>query len=115
MLLDLWCTAEMCTAVIVVSLPFFKTLIIRSSTPTTTSRSNTGYISGPSNRIHVSGGDDTYSSHVRGGPSDDEVELTFQDRKGSPTPTGITDEGRTQDGKDNVIVTTNVTVTRDML
>lgn len=58
---------------------------------------------------------ETYTSHVRGGPSEDELELTFQDRKGSPTPTGNTDEGRTQDGKDNVIVTTNFTVTRDML
>ena len=52
---------------------------------------------------------------MRGGPSEDELELTFQDRKGSPTPTGTTDEGRTQDGKDNVIVTTNFTVTRDIL
>ncbi|USP74694.1 hypothetical protein yc1106_01968 [Curvularia clavata] len=111
--LDLWCTAEMCTAVIVVSLPFFKSLIMRSS-PSNTNRSNTGYISGPSHRIDPSGLE-TYTSHVRGGPSEDELELTFQDRKGSPTPTGTTDEGRTQDGKDNVIVTTNVTVTRDML
>lgn len=104
----------MCTAIIVVSLPFFKTLIIRSSNPTTTSRSNTGYISGPSNRVHVSG-DDTYSSHVQGGPSDDEVELTFQDRKRSLTPPRMVDEVRTQDGKDNVMITTNWTVTRDML
>ncbi|EMD85332.1 hypothetical protein COCC4DRAFT_65715 [Bipolaris maydis ATCC 48331] len=111
---NLWCTAEMCTAIIVVSLPFFKTLIIRSSTPTTMSRSDTGYISGPSNRIHVSG-DDTYSSHVQGGPSDDEVELTFQDRKRSLTPPRMVDEVRTQDGKDNVMVTTKWTVTRDML
>lgn len=87
---------------------------MRGTSPSATNRSNTGYISGPSHRIHPSGLD-TYTSHVRGGPPEDEMELTFQDRKGSPTPTGTTDEGRAQDGKDNVMVTTNWTVTRDML
>ncbi len=46
---------------------------------------------------------------------EEEMELTFLDRKASLTPTRTTDETKTQDGKDNVIVTTNVTVTRDVL
>lgn len=43
------------------------------------------------------------------------VLTSHQDRKASPAPTGATDETRVQDGKDGVIVTTNFTVTRDVL
>jgi len=104
----------MCTAVIVVSLPFLKSLIVKSQSPATTSRSNTGYVQAGSNRLELSGGD-TYTSNVQAGRAEDEMELTFLDRKGSPTPTGTTDETRTQDGKDNVTVRTDWTVTRDVV
>ena len=113
---DAWCTAEMCTAVIVVSLPLLKSLIARATPANTANRSNTGYLKTGSGKPVSSGRGGTYTSHIQGGTVDDEeMELTFPDRKASPTPTGTTDETRTQDGKDNVIVTTNVTVTRDVL
>ncbi|EOA83731.1 hypothetical protein ACJQWK_00752 [Exserohilum turcicum] len=113
---NLWCTAEMCTAVIVVSLPFFKTLIMRSTPPNSTNRSNSGYVKGSSNQANAHGGSG-FTSRTRGGPMDDEVELTLQDRerKGSLTPTGATDEARTPDGKDHVTLATDWTVTRDIV
>lgn len=58
---------------------------------------------------------DTYTSNIQAGRAEDEMELTFLDRKVSPTPTGTTDETRTQGGKDNVTVRTDWTVTRNML
>jgi hypothetical protein len=113
---DAWCTAEMCTAIIVVSLPSLKSLIGRTTPVNTTNRSNTGYLQAGSGKIPGSSRP-TYSSHIQGGTIDDEeMELTFLDRKPSPTPTGTTDEtGAAQSGKDSVIVTTNFTVTRDAL
>jgi hypothetical protein len=110
---DLWCTAEMCTAVIVVSLPSLKALLIKPTPTNTSNRSNSGYLKAESNKTIGSKGINGYSSHIEGGTMDDEIELTFLDRKVSPTPTGTTDETRVQDGKDNVVVTTRYTVTRD--
>ncbi|KNG52236.1 hypothetical protein DDE82_006191 [Stemphylium lycopersici] len=77
---NLWCTAEMCTAVIVVSLPFLKSLIIKSQSPATTGRSNSGYVQAGSNRLALSAGD-TYTSNIQAGRAEDEMELTFLDRK----------------------------------
>ncbi|CAG5137584.1 uncharacterized protein ALTATR162_LOCUS159 [Alternaria atra] len=111
-----WCTAEMCTAVIVVSLPSLKSFIARTTPAHTANRSNTGYIQTGSGKPVSSSRGGTYTSHIQDGTVDhEEMELTFLDRRASPTPTGTTDETRTQDGKDNVMVTTNVTVTRDVL
>jgi hypothetical protein len=113
---DAWCTAEMCTAVVVVSLPSLKSLIVRTAPTNTSNRSNTGYLQPGSGKPVSSSRDGTYTAHIQGGTVDEEeMELTLLDRKASLTPTGTTDETKTQDGKDNVIVTTNVTVTRDVL
>ena len=108
---DAWCTAEMCTAVIVVSLPSLKPLIVRTTPTNTSNRSTNGYLQAGSGKpiSHRAG---TVTSHIQGGHADDEMELTFLDRKVSPTPTSTTGG---QDGKDAVTVTTNVTVTRDVL
>ncbi|CAN9107557.1 unnamed protein product [Alternaria sp. RS040] len=112
---NLWCTAEMCTAVIVVSLPSLKALIIRPTPNNTYDRSNSGYLQAGDGKTIGSKGNG-HSSRVQGGTlDDDEMELTFLDRKASPAPTGATDETRVQDGKDGVIVTTDFTVTRDVL
>jgi hypothetical protein len=105
----------MCTAVIVVSLPSLKSLIVRATPVNTSNRSNTGYLQAGSGKTPGSSRP-TYTSHIQGGTIDDEeMELTFLDRKPSPTPTGTTDETGVQSGKDNVIVTTDFTVTRDVV
>jgi hypothetical protein len=106
----------MSTAVIVVSLPSLKSLIVRKTPTNTENRSNTGYLQTGSGKPVGGSRGGTYTSHIQGGTVDEEeIELTFLGRKNSPTPTGATDETRNQDGKDNVIVTTNVTVTRDVI
>jgi hypothetical protein len=105
----------MCTAIIVVSLPSLKSLIARATPQNTSNRSNTGYLQAGSGKTPGSSRP-TYTSHIQGGTIDDEeMELTFLDRKASPTPTGATDETGAQSGKDNVVVTTNIMVTRDVL
>jgi hypothetical protein len=97
----------MATAVIVASLPGLKNLIMRKETPTNSSyvRNTHGYLqtgSGhPSNHV----------AEIRGGEWDDELELTFLDRKPSPSSMG-TDAKDQQDG---VMVTKNVTVTHHVL
>ncbi|KAG9191744.1 hypothetical protein G6011_10478 [Alternaria panax] len=111
---NLWCTAEMCTATIVVSLPSLKALIVKPAPNNTYDRSNSGYLQAGSSKT-IGSKSNRHSSHVQGGTlDDDEMELTFLDRKASPAPTGATDETRVQDGKDAVIVTTDFTVTRDV-
>lgn len=111
--LDLWCTAEMCTATIVVSLPTLKSLIIRRS-PNNSSypRSTDGYLHHNASAKPLSN-HGTSRSHVQGGRiSDDELELVFQgSRKPSPSPSRTTSSTEPQDAKDNVIVTTEWNVT----
>ncbi|KAF1932635.1 uncharacterized protein M421DRAFT_97919 [Didymella exigua CBS 183.55] len=95
---NLWCTAEMCTATIVVSLPALKALVVRTS-PNDSSypRSTDGYQQHPGSK--PLGNQGVSRSHVQGGRiSDDELELVFQ---GSQT-----DSTRQDDRKDNVMVTT---------
>jgi hypothetical protein len=77
--IDLWCTAEMCTAVIVVSLPSLKSLIVKTTPNNTYDRSNSGYLqAGSSKTIGGKGKGHGHSSHVQGGTlDDDEMELTF--------------------------------------
>ena len=103
----------MCTAIIVVSLPSLKSLIVKPTPANTSNRSNSGYVQAASVKTIGSRGN-KYSAHAQGGTMDDEVELTFLERKASPTPTGTTDEIRVKDGKDSVMVTTDFTVTRDL-
>ena len=106
------CTAEMCTASIVVSLPALKALIARSSPANTSYRSTDGYIHADSGKP-LSNKHGTSRSHVQGGAiSDDELELVFQgSRKPSPRPSRATSTTEAHDAKDNVMVTTDWTVT----
>ncbi|ORY12946.1 hypothetical protein BCR34DRAFT_281500 [Clohesyomyces aquaticus] len=108
-----WCTAEMCTAVVVVSLPGLKALILRATRPTILNRSNNGYIQTESGKM---GKASISRPHLQGSTLDDETELVFLDRKPSPSPTATSSRSaRTrgmQDAKDDVMVTTNITVTR---
>ncbi|KAF2131274.1 hypothetical protein P153DRAFT_383387 [Dothidotthia symphoricarpi CBS 119687] len=106
-----WCTGEMCTAIIVVCLPTFKVLIVRASPGNTSNRSNTGYVhAGSSKPFSNLGG--TTRSHVQAGRVDDEMELVYLERKASPSSTGTIAEIATEEGKDSVMVTTDITVTR---
>jgi hypothetical protein len=103
----------MSTAIIVVSLPSLKFLIIRSTPTNTSNRSTNGYkqtSSGKPGTYRVK----TARSHFQDGRMDDEAELTFLDRKPSPSPTGTTTGTETQDAKDSVMVTTDVTITREL-
>ncbi|KAF2657343.1 hypothetical protein K491DRAFT_595229, partial [Lophiostoma macrostomum CBS 122681] len=107
-----WCTAEMCTAVIVASLPGLKNLIFKSAKPANTSyeRNNHGYMqTGP----YQPSLKESYNGQTARGNMDDEVELVFLDRKGSPLSTGTRTGAK--DAQDGVTVTTDVKVTRDML
>jgi hypothetical protein len=65
---DAWCTAEICTAIIVVSLPSLKALIVRSDPATSNSRSK-GYVHTSSSRLNSK----------RGGASRVRVEDTRND------------------------------------
>jgi hypothetical protein len=100
----------MCTAVIVASLPGLKNLIIKRTTPANTSyeRSNHGYMQTGSHQPSIK---DTYHAQIAGGKLDDEVELVFLDRKGSPISTGT----GAKDAQDGVMITTDVRVTHDIL
>jgi hypothetical protein len=99
----------MCTATIVVSLPTLKPLIMRVSPVNTSNRSN-GYYNVCSRKSVGHPG--AARSHAHAGRSgDDEVELVFRElsRKSSTSGQGALDM------KDGVRVTTDVTVTRDVL
>lgn len=115
---NLWCTAEMCTAVIVVSLPSLKVLVIRSSTNNSSYlRSTDGYIQQVGGSAKpLSNNQGTSRSHVQGGRiSDDELELVFQgSRDPSRNPSRATRSTTNQDSsdsKDSVMVTTEWNVT----
>jgi hypothetical protein len=111
----------MCIAVIVVSLPTLKALIMRK-TPDNTNRSASGYMHTPQlgsktprkSLSHL----DTYRSHIGGGKEegDDEIELVYQgaSRKSSTSPMRAPSGTGTNDDKE-VRVTTDVTVVRDVL
>lgn len=109
--LDAWCTAEMCTAIIVVSLPTLKSLIVPSTPTNTVNRSTNGYLQTGSARLSNTRG--MNRSHVYGGEMEEEMELTFLDRKPSSSPTTTTAGTGTRDAKDFVMVRTDVTVTRE--
>src|SRR5690242_630461 len=107
----------MCTAVVVVSLPALKPLLIRHS-PNNSSyrRSTSGYMQHPgsgkplSNPLSNHG---TSRSQIQGGRiSDDELELVFQgariDKRSQLSTTSSTDPPTS---KDNVLVTKEYDVT----
>ena len=74
---DAWCTAEMCTAVIVASLPGLKHLIVRGGTPSNThyNHGTHGYVQKkPGHPVSTSG---TSHTRIKGGRSEDELELVF--------------------------------------
>ncbi|RMZ73430.1 hypothetical protein GMOD_00007938 [Pyrenophora seminiperda CCB06] len=109
---NLWCTAEMCTSIIVVSLPFLKSLIIHPNSPNTSNRS--GYMQASSRKTDGSGPHGP-KPHASRDLMEDEMQLTFIDRKPSPAPTAATDENKERDGRDHVPVRTDVTVTRNLV
>jgi hypothetical protein len=97
---DLWCTAEMCTANIVVCLPALKALVISSTPVNTLVNSNSGYIrhKGPG---MFSG------SKISGG--DDEIELVSSEVRMSPSTTRSPSENRSMRLND-IRVTTGIAV-----
>lgn len=111
-IIDAWCTAEMSTAIIVVSLPSLRALIIRSTPTNTANRSTNGYMKTSWGRPTTSKGG-TARSHNQDGRMDDEMELTFVARKPSPSPTGTTTGTETRDAKGTIVETTSVTITRE--
>ncbi|KAJ9651201.1 hypothetical protein H2198_009503 [Neophaeococcomyces mojaviensis] len=97
-----WCTAEMCTAVIVASLPGLKKLIVRGGTPSNAhySRSTHGYDQkGSGLPISTSG---TSQTRIKGGRSEDELEQV--------SLPGSMGKGA-KDAKNVVMVTKDITVT----
>ncbi|CAI6334835.1 unnamed protein product [Periconia digitata] len=88
-----WCTAELCTAVIVVSLPTLKSLILRSSDPKSSAdRSTEGYLRTDGsrtagNKIGVKSGLD------KGHKLDDELELMYMAKTPSGRPSTATTKG----------------------
>ncbi|KZM18279.1 uncharacterized protein EKO05_0005127 [Ascochyta rabiei] len=108
---NLWCTTEMCTANIVVSLPALKALVVRSSPHNTSYRSTDGYMNAGSAKPLSNNG--ASRSHVHGGRiSDDELELVFQgSQKPSTSAFRTTISTAQQDIKDNVIITKDWSVT----
>jgi len=118
---NLWCTAEMAIATIVVSLSSLKPLLPRATPTTTSSRSNNGYIqAGSGGLVLRDGHNGTSRSHVQAKKlSDDEVELIIQETtahgsRSGPSPTRTmagngTSTATRQEVKDGVMVTTRVT------
>jgi hypothetical protein len=111
---DAWCTAEICTAIVVVSLPSLKALIVRSDPATSYSRSK-GYVHTSSSRLNSKRGG---ASRVRveDRDIDDEIGLVLQGRPGSVRTQETTPvEGNLKKEVDGGVVGTNETITRDMV
>jgi hypothetical protein len=102
----------MATAVIVVSLPSFKSLIVRATPQNTSYRSTNGYMQAGSRKTT---GHAVSETIIQGGKSkmEDEMELVGLDRKSSRSPTGTPTGSAAQDAKDGVMVTTHVAISRD--
>lgn len=110
--IDAWCTIEMCTAVIVVSLPGLKSLIARKERQSTKERSSNGYIQTSSN--HASGNRVFGSqAHAERLAYDDEMELVaYSKHTGSTGMISKTD--LEEETNKDIVVTTNFTVTRSL-
>lgn len=103
-----WCTAEMCTAIIVASLPGLKALIVQSISPTGThNRSNAGYYrTGPERPSHsLNGRNSTRASQPKLYPDDDsEFELM---------PIGLLPDIKRGDSKIKDVAVPQITATQD--
>jgi hypothetical protein len=95
----------MCTAVIVVSLPTLKPLIMRITPVNTSNRSTSGYVN-PGPRRSLS---HPLKDRKTG---DDEIELVLQESRKSSLTTNATGA---QEAKDGVRVTTNIAITREVI
>lgn len=104
-------TTEMCTAVIVVSLPTLKPLIVRSSPNNTTERSHhNGYLQHLSSKVlsHKPG-----NTHSPAAQSDDEMELFGADQPVMTRSYAGSQKAGIEPGKEReVLVTTDVIITR---
>ncbi|KAL6703043.1 hypothetical protein ACN47E_010250 [Coniothyrium glycines] len=104
-----WSTAEMCTAVIVVSLPSLKPLIVRTTPTNSSNRSTNGYVQHKTSRLFH---DKATVLCTSGQRSDDELELF--DGAANPMSSRSyagSQKGAAEMGKD-VVVTTDVVITR---
>jgi hypothetical protein len=102
MTLDLWYTAEMCTANIVVSLPTLKSLIIRSTSANTSAYSDTSAYTRQK-------GPGTFSESVISG--DDDIELFSSEMNITPTTTRSRSRGRSM-SENEIRMTTVIDVER---
>jgi hypothetical protein len=111
---DAWCTAEICTAIIVVSLPSLKALIVRSDPAISNSRSK-GYVHTSSSRLNSKRGG-APRVRVEDRDIDDEIGLVLQDRPASVrTQETAPVEGKLKKEVDGGVVGKDETVTRDMV
>ena len=120
---DLWCTAEMSIAIIVVSLPALKVLIMRS-VPSTANCSTDGHFQSES-RKHMEayiprslgGSFEKYHSRIQGGhPSDDDIELADQSFGNSTRmPIRMMSTECRRGESIGMTITKNATVARSML
>ena len=112
---DAWCTAEICTALVVVCLPSLKALLVLSNNPNSYGRSKNGYVNSGSDRPTSKKG---ISSRMRAEDRDvdDEIGLVLQDRPGTArTQETEPTEGKLKTENESGVVGTNVTITRDMV
>ncbi|KFA81161.1 hypothetical protein S40288_01046 [Stachybotrys chartarum IBT 40288] len=104
-----WCTIEMCTAVIVVSLPGLKSLIVRKERQSTKERSSNGYI--PTSSNHLSGNRVFGSqAHAERLAYDDEMELVAYNNHADLS--GMMSKADLEEITKDIVVTTNFTITR---
>ncbi|KAH7260631.1 uncharacterized protein BKA55DRAFT_535667 [Fusarium redolens] len=109
-----WCTIEMCTAVIVVSLPGLKSLFVQSKSPGNTSdRSTNGYIH-TSSRQPSSNRSFASRARIDEEALGDELELISYGRNSALATTRTPNETRKPDIEGTVVVTTDFTVTREL-
>jgi hypothetical protein len=108
----------MCTATIVVSLPLLKPLFMRMSPTNTSNRTASGYKHAESKKSvgHLSLSRSYGQTRFTG---DDEIELVLRDlrisQKSSISQARSISATDLKDSKDGVRVTTDVTVTRDVI
>lgn len=108
-----WCTIEMSTAVIVVSLPGLKSLLVHVSTPNATiHRRSRGYLPASPRQPTTK----SFASRSRSQPGDlpldDEVELISYGQSSSLAGNMTLDTTSEANSKNAVMVTTDFTVTR---
>ncbi|KAF5655220.1 hypothetical protein FHETE_11217 [Fusarium heterosporum] len=108
-----WCTIEICTAVIVVSLPGLKSLFVKSKSPGNTSdRSNSRH---KRTSLRQPSGHRSFTSRARVQEErhDDELELIPYGQNSALAIAQTPSEKRELDTDRAVVITTDFTVTRD--